>query len=377
MNGTAEAGRGSGMGIDRKKFSPRIIGEILNIVHNAVLLIDSENRVFFANTRTAKMFKASIETMQGLTMHQLFMPEDRHILVPNILAITRERHEFESEAMLRCLDGSTFLGLVSCAFFRWDEEDCIAVTIHDITKMKAIERMLKHSERVAFLGHMLDDISHQIRNPILVIGGLSRRLGTGGSNDKYVETIVQESNRLEKLLDTLNAFIMLPPPQQQKIPLARLIENVEPRFKKLAELFGVRWECHYPATVLDKTVLIDITLLVEAMEALVLNACESYDDRHDDRVVIFEILATDEETWPFAVKITDRGYGIHANDLPYVSSHFFTKKTKHIGMGLTFAQRILEEQGGELTIESNEGEGTTVTLFLRRERRRPLRTKRI
>ena len=51
----------------------------------------------------------------------------------------------------------------------------------------------------------------------------------------------------------------------------------------------------------------------------------------------------------------DKGCGIAAEDIPYVASHFFKKKSKHIGMGLTFAQRIVEELDGELTIDSSEG----------------------
>ena len=192
------------------KYSPKVIGEILNMVQNAVFLLDAENKVLFANSRMEKMFKASAEQLIGLQFEKLFMPEDRTIMAPNILKITKEKREFECETMLYCLDGSSFLGLMCCAFFHWEGGGLIATTIHDITKMKSIERMLKHSEHEAFLGHMLNDISHHIRNPVLVIGGLAKRLGKGETTQKYAEIISKESRRLEKLLDTLNAFILLP-----------------------------------------------------------------------------------------------------------------------------------------------------------------------
>ena len=90
-----------------------------------------------------------------------------------------------------------------------------------------------------------------------------------------------------------------------------------------------------------------------------------------------QLIETFEPSWPYAIKIIDEGCGINADYLSSVTSHFFTKKRKHIGMGLTFAQRIIDEQDGELTIDSVEGEGTSVTFFLKKERRRPIRTKKM
>jgi signal transduction histidine kinase len=46
-------------------------------------------------------------------------------------------------------------------------------------------------------------------------------------------------------------------------------------------------------------------------------------------------------------------------------------------MGLTFAQRIMDEQDGELSIDSSEDQGTIVTFFLKKERKRPIRTKKL
>jgi len=359
------------------KYSPKVIGEILNIVHNAVFLLEEENRILFANSQMAKMFKANTEQLIGLQFETLFMPEDRAIMAPNILKITREKREFECETMLLCLDDTSFLGLICCAYFQWDGEGLIAATIHDITKMKSIERMLKLSEHDTFLGRMLDDISHHIRNPVLVIGGLAKRLSRGEETEKYAEIISNESRRLEKLLDTLNAFIQLPRPELKHVSLAELVERVEQSIKPVIEEHGVTWKCRYSEKILSNTILIDQALLIKAIEAVVLNACEAYKDRDDNKTVTLQVMETFEPSWPYAVKVIDNGCGIKAEDLSHITSHFFTKKSRHIGMGLTFAQRIMDEHDGELTIDSSEDKGTTVTFFLKRERRRAIRTDKL
>ena len=359
------------------KYSPRVIGEILNLVHNAVFLLDSENRIIFANTQMEKMFKANEGQLVRNSFEQLFMPEDRKILAPNILKLSREKNEFDCETMLRCMDGSSFFGLMSCFFFTLEEEEFIAITIHDITKMKSIERMLKHSEHEAFLGHMLNDISHHIRNPVVVIAGLAKRLKKGESPEQYSEIIFKESRRLEMLLETLNAFINLARPKLKLASLADLIEAVEPDIKSITADFGVALEWKYSKKVLVNKILVDVSLLVEAIGAVFLNACESYKKDSKNKIITLQLQETFDPALPYALSISDQGCCIKSEDLPYVSSHFFTKKRHHIGMGLTFAQRILEEQGGELHIESTENTGTTVTFFLKKERRRPIRIEKM
>ena len=359
------------------KYSPNVIGEILNIVHNAVFLIDADNRVLFANSQMEKMFKAKTEQVIGLQFKDLFMPEDRAIMAPNILKITKEKGEFECETMLHCLDGSSFFGLMCCAFFQWEGGGLIATTINDITKMKSIERMLKRSEHEAFLGHMLNDISHHIRNPVLVIGGLAKRLSRGEKTQKYADIISNESRRLEKLLDTLNAFIQLPRPELKQTTLGELVKEIEHKIKTITEEFEVLLKYKYSEKILANAILVDLSMLMEALEAVVVNACESYQENNDSKVVTLHLLETFEPSWPYALKIVDEGCGINEADLPYVTSHFFSKKSKHIGMGLTFAQRIMDEHAGELTIDSVEGQGTTVTFFLKKERRRAIRIKKL
>ena len=359
------------------KYSPRIIGEILEIVQNAVFLLDTGNRILFANSRMEEMFKAGDGQLTGLDFEQLFMPDDRMILVPNILKITKEKREFECEALLRCLDGSSFFGLVSCVFCLWEGKGLVAITIHDISKMKTIERTLKHTEHETFLGHMLDDISHHIRNPVLVMGGLAKRMCRDRSTQKYAEIIVRESRKLEELLDTLNSFIHLPRPRLKYTSLGEVMEAADLQVKKVAAESGVHWNWQCSENVLVQTILVDLPMVLDAITAVVTNACESYEKEDENKTITLKLLETFEPSWPYALTITDQGCGINEDDLPYVTAHFFSRKRRHIGMGLPLAQRILEEQDGELHIESTPVRGTTVTFFFKKERRRPIRIKKL
>ncbi len=355
---------------------PKLIGDLLDIIYNAILVIDSGQRIIFANSRMRTMFRAGDDELNGMEITGLFMPEDRQLFARNFLEEIRREQEFETEAMLRRLDGSSFLGLLSGTLFHWDnQQEGMAFAIHDITHVKSLERSLRRSERVAFLGRLVDDISHQIRNPVQVIGGFARRLESRCDDSRKVQAIVREARRLELLLDTLHHFIHLPRPRPEKMPLARLVEAAERHLRPRVADRGCTWVAEYEPRQLDgHSLLIDLPLLLEALEAVVDNACESYRSADSPRPVYFRVGWSDGDELPCTMGIRDRGCGITDENLEHVFSHFFTNKTRHVGMGLTLAERIMEEQSGRLTIASRPGQGTDVVFHLGRERRRPIRT---
>jgi len=359
---------------------PSMIAELLEVIHNALLVIDSTHNIIFANSRTEKMFKTAPETLLGEPFSSLFMPDDVEILVENILSITRINREIESEALLMRKDGSTFLGRISGTCFQWAEkQEGMVFSINDISEMKEIEKSFKQSERIAFLGRLIDDISHQIRNPIVAIGGFARRLQSNPEMAGNIEIILQEASRLEKLLNTINRFARLPRPKTQRIRIGDFLRELEAMVGARVQKLGCTWSCYCSDQLFDEVLLVDKNLFLEAILDVAENSCEAYwqTPKRDEKSVKCEIIPSEDDTYPFIFRITDSGVGIAEHVRDHVFSHFYTDKTGHIGMGLTFARRIIEEQGGQMTIESKAGYGTIVNFHLIRERRRSMRVMRL
>lgn len=357
---------------------PMMIGELLEVIHNALLVVDSNHKIIFANSRTEKMFNTAHDTLLGQSFSTLFMPDDVKILVHNILTIVRMDREIESEAMFLKRDGSTFLGRISGTCFEWAEnEEGMVFSIHDISDIKEIEQSLRRSERVAFLGRLVDDISHQIRNPIMAIGGFARRLQSKYGTSSNVEIILHEASRLEKLLDTMNRFAELPRPKKRKIRFSDLLNDLETVIGAKVRELGCSWSCECDTLLLDEQLLIDTDLFLKAVIDVTRNSCESYAETTagKNQPVQCKIYPSGDNNFPFTLRITDSGIGIAEDARKHVFSHFYTMKTGHIGMGLTFARRIIEEQGGMVTIESTPDHGTSISFHLIKERRRDLRTK--
>lgn len=357
---------------------PKLIAHILEIINSAILVVDTFDRIVFANSKAAMMFETEKKELEGSPLSEIFMPEDREVLLSNILKITRSQGEFEGEAMLRRPDGSNFMGFLSTSSWQWGEGIEVIITINDITRLKNIEWELIRSGRLVFLGRMLNDISHQIRNPVLTIGGFSRRLAKMDlQKPEHIQAIIDESARLELLLNTLNEFINLDKPKLEPLSVKCLLENIEPHLMKLAESHGAKWISRIPSSLPKERVLADPRIFIRALEAVVINACDAYEHKDTEKTIEFRVESVDNGPQVCAFYIKDRGSGIKPEVLPNVFSPFFTTKTGHIGMGLTFADRIVEEQFGSIAIESSVNKGTILTFHLSKDRRREVRTKKI
>jgi len=348
---------------------------ILSIINNAILIVGPDDRITFANNKAAAMFRTGhVSQLTGQPVSRLFMPDDQEILAPNLLHLARSATEFEDEVMLLRFDGSRFMALISTSQFQVGGSPTAILSIHNISGLKGLEKTLKHTERVAALGRMLEDINHQIRNPVSIIGGFASRLARQpGTDSRYTQAILDEAKRLEELLDALSAFSKLPQPRVRPVSFAALAEKLTAEVSPRAQAAGCPLLIFCPADLLPATVSIDAPLLIQAIAALVDNACEASEA---GRSITLEI-GPSGKSLPYRISIIDQGGGISPADRDKVFALFFTRKTRQQGMGLTLAQRIVTEQGGEIVVESNYGHGTSVHLFLVAERRRAIRIRRL
>ena len=353
-----------------------LTASILGVINNAILVVGADDRITFANSKAGAMFNAGhADQLCGQPISRLFMPEDQEILAPNLMKLARDTPEFEDEFMLLRFDGSGFFALISASQLQVEAHPTVILSIHDISGLKGIEKTLKHTERVASLGRILDDINHQIRNPLSVIGGFAKRLAKQpGADQRYTEAILDEADRLEGLLDTLSAFAKVPHPKISRVPFGTLIQKIESTIGPRAGATGCPLLIRCPDHLLAATVSIDLDLLLQAITALVDNACEA---STAGKQCISLAIGESGKSLPYRISISDQGSGIDPDDQANVFAPFFTRKTRRHGMGLTMAQRIVTEQGGEIILESSLGQGTTVHLLLMAERRRGLRVRRL
>ena len=204
------------------------------MVKTGIILTDNQGQIRFTNKLAAELFGYSSGILNGKSIETLFLPDDTQIFLSNIMKITLEDKGFEGEALLRRKDGSSLFVNLSTALYKGNSNGhgLIIFTIQDITYLKKIENEYVGSERFVGLGMMTDQISHQIRNPIVSIGGFALRLARGKVSDeeysRYTRIIHDESRRLEYIIDRLVEFAKVYPVCYSPLTLSEIFEGVSP-----------------------------------------------------------------------------------------------------------------------------------------------------
>ncbi len=365
-------------GIDMESAHPALISHILDAINSAILVIDHQDSLLLFNSRAEIMFGAGMLERGKRVLKKIFMHDDKDILLPNILKISRQQGEFEGEVMLRRWDSSTFIALIATSAWPWKNGKAVVITIHDITRLKGIEKLLNNSERMAFLGSMLDDISHQIRNPVLAIGGFSRRLArTSQECPEYLEAITDEATRLERLLDSLTEFIHLPPQKPVHISIDQIIAALQPLLSRIADRPDINIDLNNnPGRHLLEPAFIDMEALSRAVDAVLIN-CADESCNGKPVSVNLTLMESGQPGMALTLIIQDTGQGIRPQLLSRIFDPFFTTKTGHPGMGLTLARRIIQEAHGIIGVDSDFGHGTEVKLHLPMDRRRKIRREKL
>jgi len=220
------------------------------------------------------------------------------------------------------------------------------------------QERLMHSERFAAVGEAAAYVSHEIKNPLMVIGGLAqqveRRLEDPGTREK-LKIIQNEVKRLEAFLGDLRDFTRPVLPVKQKIDLNQVIREVEEMMSEVARERGVTL-----GEKLDSVPFLeaDPNQLKQVLVNLVKNALEATEEK--GRI----LLATgfqDGQAW-FSVQ--DTGKGMPQEVMDNIFHPFYTTKEKGTGLGLAVIHKIITDHHGTIKVDSAPGRGTTFLVKL-------------
>ncbi len=347
---------------------PYYLQNILDFVKAGVILLSPEGKILFANKMALELLKDN--DLEGKDFSLFFTQQDREIFWPNVLTILENEGLYEGEGYLVPREGDGFVAQFH--FLRYEPEGAppfIVLTFQNLSHLKKLEKSLREAKHLAFLGRMLSDISHHVRNPISVIGGLARRLKESPEKvSSYSSALIYQCERLEELLSSLERFVLLRKPCFKPAEGKEIIEILKEKFE--IELSGENPELVLNTKGFNSFVFYtDPELLIEALSEIIKNALESHRLLSHAEPVSFSAKVCENQV---VFEVKDNGPGISLDVLPYIFNPFFTTKSGHFGMGLTYATRIMEELGGEIEV-LNLSNPTVFRVFIPLDRRRPER----
>jgi signal transduction histidine kinase len=218
----------------------------------------------------------------------------------------------------------------------------------------------------------LADVAHELRSPVTTLGTMIAALQDGLADEPArrefaLSALAANSQRLSRLVQDLMDLAKL---EVTELPLER-------RETDLRELVSAAVRSHEPEAAEAGITLspveagpvvmsnVDPDRLAQVMDNIIENAIHYAGSGAEVKVVV-----TDDN--PVRITVSDTGKGIKAADLPYVLDPFYradaarTPNDSHSGLGLSIASKLIGAHGGKLTIESEEGKGTTVVIWLAR-----------
>ena len=236
------------------------------------------------------------------------------------------------------------------------------------------------SEKLASIGRLASGVAHEIGNPIgIVLGYLDMLKGSNLENEErqdFISRIEKEIDRINKTIRDLLDFSRPSKGEVTVIFVHKVIDDMMDMLKPQPMMSDMNVVVDYRAaqdTVLadpDKLKQVFLNIVMNAVDAMAANRSPGNSD--GKRLSITTSLVPEHRPQGSGtetrvhVDCTDNGPGIHAEDLSRIFDPFHTTKEpgKGTGLGLSVSLRMIADMGGDITVNSELGKGTTMTVIL-------------
>lgn len=218
-------------------------------------------------------------------------------------------------------------------------------------------------ELLSALAEMAAGAAHELNNPLSVISGRAQLLAqteTDKERKRIIDQIEKNAAQIAQIIEDLMSFAEPPKPKPARTALKQILNEAVQLagLKTEVENIDIQIEVAEP----DGNVLVDSGQIVSALANIIVNAVESYGDKPGP----IEISAAPADRGLIRLAISDLGRGMDTETLQKATQPFFSAKTagRKRGMGLAYAARLIQLNGGALDIASKPDGGTTVTVLL-------------
>ncbi len=226
-------------------------------------------------------------------------------------------------------------------------------------RLKETQTFLVHQEKMAALGELSSTIAHEIRNPLVSIGGFARRLYRAIPDEapekRYTQTIIIEVSRLEKILSDLLDYTRKEPLSFAEVDLREILEE---SFSQVSEkLNGGAIELSKEYSEGIPKVMGDQRQLIQAFSNLFSNAYEAMKGKGTLSLRVFPVAKNASAF--VRIEVEDTGSGIDPENLHNIFNPFYSTKESGLGLGLPLVYKIIASHRGQIEVDNRPGEGVT------------------
>ena len=320
-----------------------------------------------------------------------------------LAAYRKVSDELISQGMLYSLFGIIVFGLVSAAFLsrlaldigelkaralaivkgyrgsplevnRGDEIGSLMASVNSIqdelrqreTQIELERQQRFHREKMAAVGSLAAAVAHEINNPIAAIAGVAEAIQDQCRGEHCPNLgqscrpglILEQARRVSSITRQLAEFSAPPSQGAQLTDLNGLVRNTLSFVSYDRRLRGVQLDTELDVTLPAVTLVEDY--LTQVLMNLLLNAADAQEGRNDKRILVM----TQAQPDGVVLQVKDNGSGMDAETLAHAFDEYYSTKPsgKGTGLGLAVCKSLMESMGGQITLNSEPGAGTTATL---------------
>lgn len=301
-----------------------------------------DESLFVVESGTVTIVNRAAETLFGIAIHQTPPPD--------LGALGHGTHEYRHH-------GSIY----DVRVVPYGTDGSINI-ITDVTQQIATQQRLAQSERLALIGQMLAQITHEVRNPLNALSLTAELLAEDLEQLDHTraseswELLATISNEIERLTEVTEHYLQL-----ARRPKANLVTT------SLREVIGdidrlVRPEisaCKAELTIsCDENIMVaaDGNQLRQALLNLIRNAMEAGSQGIS--------LVVEQDATAVSILVSDDGPGLNEEDTQRAFEPFWSSKAQGTGLGLAITRQIVEDHGGTISAAPNMPSGLTIIVKL-------------
>ncbi|SRR5579875_717615 len=329
----------------------------LRSMTDAILLVDADSTVLFANSEAQARLKPGAGAVEGRMLTLVLGP--RHPLVRMVegaLASGTEAHdvalEFEDSTSQKnqCLVSIFPLS-------RGRGAAGLLIALRDLKPVAELETVVEYSSHLARMGGLISGVAHQIRKPLNVLSirleWMRQDAAQGMPLGAHIESIRYEIHRLDRVIDGLLRFMRPERLELMPVDIAELLREAG------AQISSPNIVVDYQAVGVLPKLDADRALLAEAFRNIFQNAADAMPQ--GGKITVRAALVPGRQ---IEVTVADCGCGIEPDQLDRIFDLYFTTKPTGNGVGLSLALRAIDLHQGTIEVDSKVGRGTRVCVRL-------------
>jgi two-component system phosphate regulon sensor histidine kinase PhoR len=336
---------------------------VLSSMVEGVIALDVEEKVISLNKAAKKMFPIAGDLHAGRNLAELVRSRELAEMVQAV-----QQSGSPSKADITYQGFKELVLEAHCTPLQESDGGHMGtlLVLHDVTQLRRLESMRRD---------FAANVSHEIKTPLTAIKGFvetlrDAELGGHEESHRFLTIIVRHVDRLAAIIDDLMNLSRIERSDESKelalesCPVGEVLETAMGLCRERAEAKGIqlRLECDD-----DLTAMLDAPLMEQAVVNLLDNAVK-YTQKSPATVTVSATQEADE----LLIIVADEGIGISRKHLPRLFERFYRvdkARSRHLGgtgLGLAIVKHIAQAHGGDVTVHSELGRGSTFTLRLPR-----------